>query len=320
MLHNEKYYQRHGIAIMTLARDLINYKKGDRIPTIAEYLNKINVSRGTLQNAFKELEKRNAISFSRRGVIGTYITSIDYKIMWDLTNWNTITGTMPLPLNLNLEGITAGICKEMANRNISFNFAFVQGALNRIRALNEMKYDFIVVSKATAARVKDNDNLEVALYLNEVKYSHPFSLYHNFDKFEGIKDGMSIAVDREALDQYETTMKLIGDKKVDIVYTSYISTLSLFLDKKVDLIVYRYEGDNPSYLVNRNDVSWSDLEENHRIEIPKEDEMMDEVKTAILVNKNNFGIKTFLQNNLSERNIIDVQKKVVAGEMTNKYY
>ncbi len=320
MLHNEKYYHRHGIAIMTLARDLFNYKKGERIPTIAEYLNKIDVSRGTLQNAFKELENKNAISFSRRGVIGTYITSIDYKIMWDLTNWNTITGTMPLPLNLNLEGITAGICKEMANRNISFNFAFVQGAMNRIRALNEMKYDFIVVSKATAARVKDNDNLEVALYLNDVKYSHPFSLYHNFERFEGIQDGMSIAVDREALDQYETTMKLIGNKKVKIVYTSYISTLSLFLDKKVDLIVYRYEGDNPSHLVSRSDVSWSDLEKNHRIEIPKEDEMMDEVKTAILVNKNNFGIKTFLQNNLSERNIIDVQKKVIAGEMSNKYY
>ena len=51
-------YQKTGIAVNRLAQDFLTRKKGERIPSISEYQEKLGVSRGTIQNGLNYLKER----------------------------------------------------------------------------------------------------------------------------------------------------------------------------------------------------------------------------------------------------------------------
>ena len=65
-----RYMKKKGIALTHLARDFMNYKEGDRIPTIAEYADRFHSARGTVQDAMKALLDEGCVSISKRGRLG----------------------------------------------------------------------------------------------------------------------------------------------------------------------------------------------------------------------------------------------------------
>ena len=48
---DQNLYQKIGVTIGQLAQDFLTRNVGDRIPSVSEYQEKFNVSRGTIQNA-----------------------------------------------------------------------------------------------------------------------------------------------------------------------------------------------------------------------------------------------------------------------------
>ena len=146
---NTRYYKKSGILLMNIARDFFAMRPGDRIGTILEYTEKFSVSRGIVQNAIATLEKEKCISIDKKGVKGTYLTSIDYRRLYPYTNWGSVSGTMPIPLNPFLTSLTTAICDQMDMAPFPCSLAYITGSEKRLETLENILYDFFVVKKSS---------------------------------------------------------------------------------------------------------------------------------------------------------------------------
>ena len=72
-------YQKLGVAVDLLAQDLLGKKPGDRIPSVSEYQQLLQVSRGTVQNCLTYLKDTGAVTLVSRGHMGTYVEKLDYR-------------------------------------------------------------------------------------------------------------------------------------------------------------------------------------------------------------------------------------------------
>ena len=72
-------YQKIGLAVNRMAQDFMSRAEGERIPSISEYQEKLQVSRGTVQNSLAYLKEKGAVWLVSRGHMGTYIEKLDYR-------------------------------------------------------------------------------------------------------------------------------------------------------------------------------------------------------------------------------------------------
>ena len=76
---SEALYQKLGVAVNRLALDLLTRQEGERIPSISEYQEKFQFSRGTVQNALAFPKESDAVELVSRGHLGTFIDRLDYR-------------------------------------------------------------------------------------------------------------------------------------------------------------------------------------------------------------------------------------------------
>lgn len=305
------FYKKTGLATMNIARDFYTMQPGDRVPTIAEYTQRFDVSRGIVQKAIAALEEDACIKTQKNGVKGTFVTEIDYRKLYPYTNWGSLTGTMPVPMTDSLASLTTAICEEMEKSPFPFSFAYVTGSEKRLAALEEMIYDFIIVSKSAAeCYLAENDFLEQAIELENCIYSRPYILYFMDSGKTEIEDGMRMAVDKSSTDQYRITEKLCEGKDVELVQVPYASFKELLVKKNVDCFVYRQDGWYNNF---QPDLS------QRMVELPgySVEEM---VTPVILIHKENYGFKTLLRQYITAEKTQEIQEKVLSGECAVKFF
>ncbi len=308
---NTNFYKKSGIIIMNIARDFFAMKVGDRISTIFEYTEKFSVSRGIVQNALARLEAEGCIAIEKKGVKGTFLTEIDYKKLYPYTNWGSVTGTMPVPLNPFLSSLTTAVCEQMGRAPFPFSFAYVTGSEKRMEAMKNMMYDFMIVSQSSAQKYLDEyDFLSVCAVLDTCIYSPEYVIYFiNPEKTE-IEDGMRVGIDPTCLDQAKLTKILCQGKRVSFVEFPYIAIEDLTRERKVDCVVYRI-------------LDWCNDDARLGIvrlgDVPGFSEK--ETKTpVILTNKENYGIDRLLQQYMNPEEMSQIQTEVLFGKRAVKFY
>ena len=305
------FYKKTGLATINIARDFYTMQAGDRVPTIAEYTQRFEVSRGIVQKAIATLEEDACIQTQKNGVKGTFVTGIDYEKLYPYTNWGSLTGTMPVPMTISFSSLTTAICEEMEKSPFPFSFAYVTGSEKRLAALKEMIYDFIIVSKSSAERyLSENDFLEKAIELTGCVYSEPYVLYFLDDQKTEIEDGMRMAVDCNSIDQYTISQKLCEGKDVAFVQTPYASFSELLVKKNVDCFIYRRDGWYNNFQPDLNQ---------RVVELPGYP--LEEVTTpVILVNRENYGFKKLLCQYITVEKTHEKKEKVISGECAVKFF
>ena len=276
---------------------------------IWQYEEKFSISRGTVQNAIKFLLDKMCMTIEKRGPKGSYITSLSYGRLWEYADWGTLTGTMPVPRTILQKGLTTAIFRAMQKNPAPFNFAFVMAANNRLKALTNNRYDFIITSKLAMDLSKDTyPRLEVGIELNNCIYSEPYVLFHHEDKFKGVRDGMKIAVNKNSIEQVYLSELICKGKNVEILEMPYADSYKAFIRKQVDLIVSRFE----SEFVTKYNIKYESLS-NLNCDV-------DCMIPVIVVNKDNYGIAEFIRNIIDIKAISNIQKQVIAGEIDPSIY
>jgi hypothetical protein len=274
-------YKKSWLINRQIARDLIGFSAGDRLPTIQDFTRKHASSRGIVQKALEGLQKNGAITLEKRGKMGTYIGNIDEKLLFRGGGLEYMTATMPPAVTGDLAGLATGICDVMEDCPVPFNFAFIHGADKRGAALSRMVYDFAVTSLSAANRIVSRyPNLEIMMPLEGSVYSPPFVLC---SKRPGaaISDGDRIAVDPSSTDQYFLTRQLCRGKKARIIERPYVTCRALFIAGEIDFLVYRNEDWIETYKVAAEPIGRG-----------RQREYM---LPAILINKQNYNIGNILK-------------------------
>ncbi|MGX8701666.1 GntR family transcriptional regulator YhfZ [Caproiciproducens sp.] len=304
---HEKYLQKNGVVLAKIARELLTYRLGDRIPTIAEYVERYHVARGTVQSVISFL-CQEAIQLSKHGQMGSYLEKVNYELLWKYSGITSLTGVMPLPLVDSLRGLATAVLSCMEREHVPCTLAFIQSANNRIQALDDGRFDFAVVSRLSAdICLEENKKLEVALELEDGSYckSNLFAFYNPEDR--EIKDGMRVAYDPQSPDQSFLTLRFCKDKNVKLFEMPYRATLRCLEHGDVDAIVYREE----SVLSSHYKLGYTP--------IPDGDLVRKGLRAVLVTNRDNYWIGPLLRYYLPPNYLATIQKQVESGRMVSYF-
>lgn len=300
--------QKYGLVTIKLAREFITMSVGERINTIAEYSSKYETARGTVQAALKLLEENKAIQVEPRGHLGTFITSINYEVLWEFTDFSTIMGVMPLPYSKLYEGLATGLYKEADNGNFPFSLAYMRGAENRINALSKGRYDFAVVSKLAAQHsISNGSGIDIALQFGKYSYVNEHVMVFSDISKRNIEDGMKIGVDKSSIDHYLLTLAQCKEKNVKIIDLPYNQVVQKLISGEIDAAVWNID----EILERKLNIRYYALEVNN---FSGED-----TEAVLIINKNNYGIKNLLEQFINCDKVVGYQKRVITGQLIPNY-
>ncbi len=296
-------YNKTGMVMMMISRDLLTHSLGDRIDTIASYTKRLDTSRGVVQEVLGLLEEENAIVRSKRGTLGTYLTSIDYKKLWDFTSWGTLVGVSPLPYTKKHEGIATAVYSEMAKKEIPFQFAYMQGAENRIRGVLENKYDFAVMAKESAIKlIEKYETLSIVIELEPYSFLSGYVILY---KDKNVLKNKKLRVGRDSdSPDYIKWMDLIAkEKQLDVEYVDmqYTKMIPAILDGTIDATIYNKDTVEKPLIAGN--ICFEDLKIN--------EELGEETKAVLVVNTEAYGISNLLKQIIDEKRVNQIQQEVI---------
>lgn len=239
-----KIYSRNGLAVIELAKELILCKEGEKIPTIADLTDRLQISRGTIQSAFRTLEDEGTIELSNRGHMGSYLQKKDLRTLLELTGYNYIVGAMPLPYSKTYEGLATALISQLNGIGvITASLSYMRGALNRIQMLLNRRYEYVVMS-AFAANLYQNkfpDRISVICSLGKNSYcSSHVCVFRDPNETE-IRDGMRVGIDPDSIDQIEMTQHICGGKKVHYKKMEYSRFVEHILKGNLDAVIWNVD-------------------------------------------------------------------------------
>jgi len=299
------------MAVLRLTREFIILKEGQRIQTVAEYSKKLGLGRGTIQTALQYLENTGAIKLEVKGHLGTYIESMNYRKLWEISGLGSITGVMPLPYSRRYEGLATGFYMAFEKASIQFNMAYMRGGNKRVETLLQGKYDFAVMSKLAAdTMLQSCDDVEVALVLDSYSFVKGHRvLFADSGKAE-INDGMRIGIDSSSIDIAVLVRHECEGKNVEYVELTYNQILKSLQDKKIDAAVWSIDE-----IEDRNlSIPFGELKSSKLKHFDSSN-----TKAAIVVKKSNWGISSLIKHVINRDYIVSIQNQVLEGKMLPRY-
>ncbi len=320
-MHGAKY-KKDWLVTTGIARLMISTPLDSRLPTVNDYCEIFDCSRGVVQTALANLEESGSVSLSKRGKQGSYLAAKSEELLFRSADLQFLTGSMPTPLNIHLAGLATGVCQAMNRCSAPFTFAFVQGGKNRAKALCRQIYDFVLVTRATAREfIARNPQVEEAFPLLDCVYSLPYQLYLNRPGLTEIQDGMTVAVDPSSQDQWQLTQALIAGKQVRLVEMPFIPSRQAFFSGQVDCVVMRGESPYPMSALQTGIPSFPPIYTGERSLVPISGALIDEMQQpVVLVNKNNYGMAGILSSYLGGDLVANIQKRVIDQQMTPQFF
>ena len=303
------FLSKQGMTITNLARDILSLNPGDKIPTIAEYVEKFKISRGVVQQAINFLSTKQAIELYKGGKNGTTLVKSNKEILQRYTGWDSLSGTMPVPFSTQFISLATALYNELSKLPIPFSFAYISGAESRYQQLKKGAFDFIVVSELSAnLLLEKDDEIETILKLDECEYSSKIYIYFTNGETT-IRNGLRVGIDDTCIDQMFLTKKIFGNYDVEYVKLPYITLATMTDTSLVDCFICRYEKNIPILKDTAKIPVREEIFEGNNPEIP-----------VILGNKNNYGLKNLIQKYFNVESCKNTQQQVINGTKPLEFF
>lgn len=299
--------QKNGIIIEQLAKELLGKCAGDKMPTVEETAIAYQVGRGTVQTAMKRLKEMGAIETCNRGHKGTILLNSNFELLMRISGIKSLVGVMPLPYSKRYEGLATAIYSVLNTQNIHTYLAFMTGSNNRLQALKDERYDFMIISKLTAEQyVSSEEPIEIVAVLPEGSYIKHHVLLLRDDVNETM-EGMKIGIDLSSSDQNFMTMHYFAGRDVQLIPILYSSIVDSINSGVIDGAIWSTDNLN----IEKKGIKVSQyLKSNLKKEA---------TQATIVVLKGNISVQTFLHRFLDYDTIKKIQSNVMKGVSMPNY-
>lgn len=305
----EEFLKKKGIIVNFLASDLLQKKKGDRVPSVTDYQTKYEVARGTIQNALSFLKDREAIKVKSHGHLGTFIEEINYSILQEYALSDTILGTMTLPYSRLYEGLATGIYDVFKENNIKLNLAYIRGSKERVRSIVNKTYRFAVISKFAAEQaISTGEPIEISLDFGSRSYLSKHVLLFRDKKRNQIEKNMKIAIDYSSIDQQLLTKSIIKEEQVEYVEMQGHQIISALQNGQIDAGIWNYD--------EIRDKNHQGL---HHVLLEDSQMERDMSTSVIITHVDDSSMNAFFQKSVDKEKILSIQKDVCAGKIIPQY-
>lgn len=303
------FYQKNGITVRNISRDLLCLNIGDIMTPIAEYTEKFTVSRWTIQTAIQFLLENKCMTVEKHGSKGTIVREMNRKALWELADFNPTLALVPPPSSKIHDSLYTGLTEAFKQSDYPVNLAYMVPGGLRMQYLNSGRCHFIIVS-ALAARLMlpENPDLEIVIELKDAIYSLPFRLYAKKGGSLEIKDGTRVGYYEAAAEQSYMTDALCEGKKVVKVSNNYHGCVNALGKGEIDV------------LVKRSDIESSVFEDCPYVELNTTEDHMLATKPVILINKNEYSMDRLVKKYINPKVIAEKQKEVLEEKCPRNYY
>ncbi|MCU1807215.1 transcriptional regulator [Cytobacillus firmus] len=235
----ESLYSKNGLAAKFIAKELIQFSEGERIPRVSDFTDKLSLGRGTVQGALRVLEDLHAISLESRGHLGTFLKKRDINLLYEIAGIGPVMGVMPLPYSRKYEGLATGIVEGFEKINKKSGLAYMRGARRRVESLKTRRYDFAIMSQLAAEEaVQEFDGLEILHTLGPETYVTSHKVFFSDSKNSEITDGMKIGIDYSSADQANITLLECEEHKVELIKVDYMQLFNMLKNGSIDAAVW----------------------------------------------------------------------------------
>lgn len=299
---SEALYQKLGVAVNRLALDLLTRQEGERIPSISEYQEKFQFSRGTVQNALAFLKESDAVELVSRGHLGTFIDRLDYRRLQECSFNKELLGTMPMPYSLCYQGLATALYQSLSP--YAFNLLYARGAESRLKLLTAGVCQFTVCSRYAAEEaIRCHTDVEIAVDLGPETYLSRHVLVFREPGKAAIERGMRVAYDRASMDhRHLTEMMCAGVRSVRLVELKAHQTVPAILAGQVDAGIW-----------NLDDILESGYEGLNLVPIPQVGDLAAFTSAALVIRRGDENMAQVLRQYVQPDAVRSVQEAVRSG-------
>lgn len=302
------FYQKIGLTISHLAQDLMSRMEGERIPSISEYEEKFQVSRGTVQNSLGYLKNHGAVRLISRGHSGTYIEMLDYQKLQKCSVVKDLLGSMPLPYSRNYQGLATALYEVLSP--FSMNLVYSRGSESRLNLVTEGVCQFTACSRYAANRAIERGlPIEIVVDLGPGSYLSRHVLVLRDPSALGIVPGMRVAYDRTSLDQRHITERIThGIEDIHFVDLRAHQTVNAIRDNSIDAGIW-----------NMDEIIESGYEALHVVALDKNIYSEDFSAAVLVIRKEEEALHQLLRRYVVPNRIKQIQNSVRAGTHVADY-
>lgn len=305
---SEGLYQKLGIAVNRLAEDFLARQEGERIPSISEYQERLQVSRGTIQNGLSYLKDSGAVSLVSRGHLGTFIERLDYRRLQECSFNKELIGTMPLPYSLCYQGLATALFETLSP--YAFNLLYARGAESRLKLLTTGLCQFTVCSRYAAEEaIRCHTDVEIAVDLGPGTYLTSHVLVFREAGKSAIESGMRIGYDPGSVDHRHLTEKICsGVRNVKLVELKAHQTIRAIHSGEIDAGVW-----------NLDDIMESGYKGLNLVPIPQFSDFTAFNSAVLVIRRGDENIAQLLRQCVQLPLVQRIQSDVRAGERPADY-
>lgn len=305
----ESLFSKNGLAARKIARELIYIKKEERIPRIDDFVQKMELGRGTVQGALKVLEDLRAIQLESRGHLGTFLVYKDIHILKEIAGVGAMMGAMPLPYSPNYEGLATGLMEVSSRMNDRINLAYMRGSKQRIEGLKSRRYDFIVMSELSAEEEMAHDlSLKMAVNFGKGTYVTSHKIFLASSKNNKIEPRMKVGIDYTSIDQYKLTLLECDGLDVELVPINYMQLFENLQNGTLDAAVW-----------NSDEIRANKAFKTVDFKNEQAKQVADKASSSVLlIEKDRVDVNQFLVR-LDTQEILAIQQQVVNKEKLPQY-
>lgn len=296
------------LVTVAIARDAILLDLGDRMDTVDAYVEKFDVSRGTVQKGLSRLEESGAVTIEKRGVLGSYLIGRNNELLWVEADWNQLTGSGAIPRTRRQEALSSSVYAAFEDANVPFGLAYLQGALRRVKGLIANQYDFVLASKIAAELILEdyNDRVKIAIELQPYSYLSGYTIVTRIG--DNPANARRIGIDPYSPDHAVVTREIFDERVnreeatyVELKYTKMpTATEAGFIDTFV------FNRDVLDYLFNAPPLDIHD--------IPFDLDLTDLTRAVVMTSTNNYRIDDLLRGLLRPDKLEKIQQEVYEGK------
>jgi hypothetical protein len=305
LLDTEDFLSQTGKAMVGVARLLLHYSKGEKLPRMVDIAHKLKSGNGTIQEAFNHLTKLGAIAVEAHGARGSYLAEIDYPMLWRYAGNEWIIGSMPLPYALRYEGLATALYAQLAASGLPFNMTYQRGALSRGEMVRKDHFHYAVMSLLAAEHFSSlHPEISIIARLPMGSYASEHVLISRVPRDQIRR----IGVDETSLDvMLLTDDEFQGEHNLEKVPVTGAQILDLLQEGLFDAIIWNRDGiqsvpDNVRLISLRGDV--------HKREMATQ---------AVLIALQDTPVRQVLLSIFSPEQITFIQQEVLSRQRLPRY-
>ncbi|WBM70975.1 hypothetical protein OH773_01510 [Buttiauxella sp. WJP83] len=299
---SRSFIKKEGVAQASLARYLLGEKRGSRLKTIDELATECRFSVGLIQAALKTLEKAGAVKVERRGRNGSYLVSMDNKMLLAFADIGNVVCAMPLPYTRLYEGLASGLKAQFDG--IPFYYAHMRGSDVRVECLLNGVYDLAVVSRLAAQSYLDNTDVCIALELGPHTYVGEHKLICRVDT-QQIK---RVGLDPRSADQRIMTEIYFSGQPVEILDVPYHECINRVAKGEIDAVIWNVGGEDSLELLG--------LE---ALPLQGDARFVQASEAVVLTRADDVPIQQLLRTVVNKNELLAHQQRVLLGEQEPSY-